>query len=232
MKIMIKENYIFFYFFNKMPAKAGRPKSKSALKKKLMELLAEEEEQNEENLSQNLNSQEWEQQQSTSHQSSERSDEIEELKKMIKDLQKQTSKPARKLSALNKFKKYVFNKSITDLAIAETPYIDLIPVDKMRLYNKAFPIVWEQLVLEPIYQKYQCATEEDRENIRNKRNIQLEYNLMVDNLIDQMKAGELDDQEHFREDLVNLFIEALHNAAQEFESDSESEEVEQEPEDM
>ncbi len=231
MKIMIKENYIFFYFFNKMPAKAGRPKSKSALKKKLMELLAEEEEQNEENLSQNLNSQEWEQQQSTYHQSDERS-EIEELKKMIKDLQKQTSKPARKLSALNKFKKYVFNKSITDLAIAETPYIDLIPVDKMRLYNKAFPIVWEQLVLEPIYQKYECATEEDRENIRNKRNIQLEYNLMVDNLIDQMKAGELDDQEHFREDLVNLFIEALHNAAQEFESDSESEEVEQEPEDM
>lgn len=231
MKIMIKEIYKFFYFFIKMPAKAGRPKSKSALKKKLMELLAEEEELNEENLSQNLNSQELEQQQSTYHQSNERS-EIEELKKMIKDLQKQTAKPARKLSALNKFKKYVFNKTITDLAIAETPYIDLIPVDKMRLYNKAFPIVWEQLILEPIYQKYQCATDEDRENIRNKRNIQLEYNLMVDNLIDQMKAGELDDQEHFREDLVNLFIEALNAAAQEFESDSEQEEIEQEPEEM
>ena len=144
-----------------MPAKAGRTKSKSALKKKLMELLAEEEDQSEENQSQNQNSHEWEQQRSTSRRSG-RNDEIEELKQMIKDLQKQTAKPARKLSALNKFKKFVFNKNITDLAIAETPYIDLIPVDKMRLYNKAFPIVWEQLIVEPIYQKYQCATDEDR----------------------------------------------------------------------
>lgn len=214
-----------------MPGKAGRPrtsKSKSGLKKQV-EQVEEEEEESEQELQQSRNSRKSASRTSTSQPLRRTSREISELKKMIKDLQKQVSKPpSRKLSALNKFKKYVFNKNITDLAIAETDYIDLIPVDKLRLLNKTYPIVWEKLVLTPIYQKYNCTTEEEKEKIKSKKNIQLDYNLQVDSIIEQSKEGELDDQEHFRDDLVAIFIEALNEAAQEFGGDDEEEEEEAE----
>ncbi len=141
--------------------------------------------------------------------------EIQELKKMVKELQ--NKKEPRKLSALNKLKKYVLSP-ITEQAMAETDYYDLIPVDKMRLLNKAYPIIWEQLVLKPLYQKYGCRSAEDQERLKAKRNIQLEYNLQVDSIIDQMKSGELDDQEHFKEDLAAAFAKAIQSAAQTFDS--------------
>ncbi len=149
--------------------------------------------------------------------------EIAELKKMVQQLSKQ--KEPKKLSALNKFKKYVLSK-VTEPALAETDFIDLIPVDKMRLLNKAYPIVWDQLVLEPIYQKYNCDTPEKREALRNKRNIQLDYNLQVDEIIDQMKEGELDDQEHLREDLTKILIAAIKTAAASFGSNEDEDDEE------
>lgn len=136
-----------------------------------------------------------------------------ELKKIVKSLQAQ--KEPKKLSALNKFKKEIISP-ITEQALSETDYVDLIPVDKMRLLNKTYPIIWEKLVLEPLYTKYNCETEEDKEKLKNKKNIQADYTLQVDSIIDEMNEGELDDQEHYREDLASLFTEALIEAAETF----------------
>ena len=136
--------------------------------------------------------------------------EVAELKKMVKELSQK--KEGRKLSALNKLKKYVLSKS-TEQALAETDFSDLIPVDKMRLLNKAYPIVWDKLVLQPLYQKYNCTTEDAKRKLLNKRNIQLEYNIIVDGIIDEMKEGELDDQEHFREDITTILAHAIQTAA-------------------
>ena len=140
---------------------------------------------------------------------------IEELKELSKE------KGGRKLSALNKFKKYVLSKS-TEQALAETDFSDLIPVDKMRLLNKAYPIVWDEMVLKQLYQKYGCENnEEEQEKLKNKKNIQLEYQIIVDNIIDESKAGELDDQEHFREDITKILCYAIREAAKGFKSDDD-----------
>ena len=145
--------------------------------------------------------------------------EVAELRKMVKELSKE--KGGRKLSALNKFKKYVLSKS-TEQALAETDFSDLIPVDKMRLLNKAYPIVWDEMVLKQLYQKYGCENnEEEQEKLRNKKNIQLEYQIIVDNIIDESKAGELDDQEHFREDITKILCYAIREAAKGFKSDED-----------
>ena len=144
--------------------------------------------------------------------------EVAELKKMVKELSKE--KGGRKLSALNKFKKYVLSKS-TEQALAETDFADLIPVDKMRLLNKAYPIVWEEMVLKQLYKKYNCNSEEEQTKLRNKKNIQLEYQIIVDNIIDESKAGELDDQEHFREDITKILAYAIREAAKGFKSDDD-----------
>ena len=156
-------------------------------------------------------------------------DQIAELTRMVKELQKSAKKPTRKLSALNKFKKYVVGP-LTDEAIAETDYIELIPVDKMRLLNQAYPIVWDELVLQPLYEKYNLKTAQQQKAFKAKRNIQLEYNLQVDSIIDQMKEGEADDQEHFHEDLVNLLKDAIEVAAESFEGDDDDDEAEEEVE--
>lgn len=141
-------------------------------------------------------------------------EEFLELKKVVKKLLSQ--KEPKKLSALNKFKKEIISP-ITEQALADTEYVDLIPVDKMRLFNKAYPIIWETLVLKPIYKKYDCEDdEEEQQKLREKKNIQFEYNLQVDSIIEQMNAGELDDQEHYKEDLASLFTDALNEAASTF----------------
>lgn len=139
--------------------------------------------------------------------------EIAALKKRIKELENQ--KKTRKLSAMNRFKKYIVGP-VNDLAFAETDYIDLIPVDKMRLLTQAYPIVWEKMVLQPLYEKNKLSTVEEQDKFRKKKNIQTEYNAQVDNIIQQMKQGELDDQEHFREDLTNLLRQAILTAAESF----------------
>ena len=154
--------------------------------------------------------------------------EVAELKKMVKELSQK--KEGRKLSALNKLKKYVLSKS-TEQALAETDFSDLIPVDKMRLLNKAYPIVWNQLVLQPLFKKYNCTSEEEKKKLTSKRNIQLEYNIIVDNIIDEMKSGELDDQEHFREDITAILASAIKTATKEFASGEEEKEEEVEYDD-
>lgn len=141
-------------------------------------------------------------------------EEFLELKKLVKKLM--GDKEPKKLSALNKFKKEIISP-ISDQALADTDYVDLIPVDKLRLYNKAYPIIWERLVLNPIYKKYDCEDDVDKQQkLKEKKNIQYEYNLQVDSLIEQMNEGELDDQEHFKEDIASLFAEALNQAAGSF----------------
>lgn len=131
--------------------------------------------------------------------------EIAELKQQIKKLEK--IQKGRKLSALNRFKKFVVGP-LTELALAETEYVDLVPLDKMRLLNKAYPIVWQELVVNKV----------SMENL-NSRKLQVEFNNQVDEILEQMKAGELDDQEHFRDDIVNLLRNAIEEAAKSFEKE-------------
>lgn len=94
----------------------------------------------------------------------------------------------------------------------------------MRLLNKAYPIVWEEMVLKQLYKKYNCNSEEEQTKLRNKKNIQLEYQIIVDNIIDESKAGELDDQEHFREDITKILAYAIREAAKGFKSDDDDKE--------
>ena len=149
---------------------------------------------------------------------SENNSEIAELKALVQKLSA-NQKGTRKLSALNKLKKYVLSKS-TEKALIETDFADLIPVDKMRLLNKAYPIVWNQLVLEPLYKKYNCNSLEEQEHLKSRKNIQLEYHIIVDDIIEQSKEGELDDQEHFRDDITTILISAIQQAAKEFGMDN------------
>lgn len=167
-------------------------------------------------------SEQQKEQQSTSADVQNKDDEIAELKQRIKELEKQTKK-TRKLSALNRFKKFVLGK-ITEKAFAETQYIDLISIDKMRLLNKAYPLIWEELILNPLYEEHNLSTQEEKEQFKNRKDVQKEYNKQVDKLLEQMKEGELDDQEHFLEDLTDLMKQALDIAAESFGGDEEEEE--------
>mgnify|MGYP001094490647 CR=1 FL=1 len=142
--------------------------------------------------------------------------EIAELKQKVKQLEK--AQKGRKLSALNRFKKYIVGP-LTELALAETEYVDLIPLDKMRLLNKAYPIVWQEMVVNKV----------SMDNI-NSRKLQVEFNNQVDEILEQMKAGELDDQEHYREDIVNLLRNAIDEAAKSFEQEYDDEDGEEETE--
>ncbi len=130
-------------------------------------------------------------------------------------------KPPRKSSALNRFKKNVIG-NLTNQALVEAGYSDLIPIDKIRLLNRAYPIIWENLILEPLYQQYNCVSFEEQERFKKRKGIQQEYNRMVDELIIQMNSGELDDQQHFREDLTAMLINAIQAAASTFEGGNDN----------
>ena len=130
-------------------------------------------------------------------------------------------KPPRKSSALNRFKKNVIG-NLTNQALVEAGYSDLIPIDKIRLLNRAYPIIWENLILEPLYQQYNCVSFEEQERFKKRNGIQQEYNRMVDELIIQMNSGELDDQQHFREDLTAMLINAIQAAASTFEGGNDN----------
>ena len=138
--------------------------------------------------------------------------EIAELKQKVKQLEK--AQKGRKLSALNRFKKYIVGP-LTELALAETEYVDLIPLDKMRLLNKAYPIVWQEMVVNKV----------SMDNI-NSRKLQVEFNNQVDEILEQMKAGEKDDQEHYRDDIINLLRNAIDEAAKSFETEGDEEDEE------
>ena len=130
--------------------------------------------------------------------------------------QQQPPKPQRKQSALNRFKKNVIG-NLTNQAIVQAGYDDLIPIDKIRLLNRAYPIVWEQLILEPLYNQFYLTTFEEQERFKKRKDIQAHYNRVVDELLVQMNSGELDDQQHFKEDLTGLLINAITMAASTFE---------------
>ena len=156
--------------------------------------------------------------------------EIAELKQMIRELKEQKTPPARKerkLSAVNKFKKYVLS-NVTEKALADTDYSDLIAVDKMRLLNKAYPIVWNKLVLEPLYQQNNISSPEQQTMYSNQRNILRDYHSKVDEIINQVKNGPLDDRQHTLEDIQSLMISAIKTAAQEFGSPEDEDEYENE----
>ena len=152
---------------------------------------------------------------------------IKTLKKQIKDLE---GKKKRKLSALNKFKKYVISKS-TDEALAEADYSDLIPIDKIRLLNRVYPIMWDNLVLQPLFEKYGCNGSLEQEQFKNQKNIQKFYNEMVDEIIHNLKSGELDDRQHLREDITFMLIDAIKEAAKTFDDPEEDDEDNDEEED-
>ena len=153
---------------------------------------------------------------SESSDAKEKDKEIAELKQKIRKLEK--AQKGRKLSALNRFKKFVVGP-LTEQSLAETEYVDLIPLDKMRLLNKAYSIVWQEMVVNKV----------SMENINSKR-LQEEFNNQVDEILEQMKAGEKDDQEHYRDDIINLLRNAIDEAAKSFEQEYDDEDGEEETE--
>ncbi len=148
---------------------------------------------------------------------------IKNLKKQIKDLEK--SKKPRKLSALNKFKKYVISKS-TEQALIDADFSDLIPIDKIRLLNRAYPIMWDNLVLQPLYEKHGIRDPHEQEKFKRQKNIQELYNEMVDQIIHDLKTGELDDRQHYREDITEIVTDAIRTAAKTFDAPDEDNEEE------
>ena len=136
-------------------------------------------------------------------------------------------KKERKLSALNKFKKFVLSK-VTEKALADTDFSDLIAVDKMRLLNKAYPIVWSELILSPLYKQYNLSSIEQQKFYRSSRNAQEDYHMMVDKIIDQIKNGPLDERQHTLEDITSLMISAIKTAAEEFGSQEDYEDENEE----
>ena len=83
------------------------------------------------------------------------------------------------------------------------------PVEKIKLLNKAYSIVWENIILEPLYKQNNCETEEDKKNLRAHKDIQDVYNKQVRAIRKYKKRGELDDQEHFRDDLTAILTDAI-----------------------
>lgn len=145
---------------------------------------------------------------------------IKKLQKKIDDLEK--VRAPRKLSALNKFKKSVLGK-ITEQALIEADFHDLIAIDKIRLLNRAYPIIWDNLVLEPLYARHNCQTPEEQNALKKSKEIQIEYNEIVDGLINQMHSGEKDDQQHFMQDIQEMFVEAIRVAAETFDKNDDDE---------
>lgn len=121
---------------------------------------------------------------------------------------------SRKLSAQNKFKKYVLGP-ITEQATVNADYIAIKPVERIRLLSKAYAIMWEELILKPLYECNNCETEEQKANLKSQKNIQEIYNKQVRGIRKYKKKGELDDQEHFRDDLTIILTDAIKRAAME-----------------
>ena len=152
---------------------------------------------------------------------------IKNLKNQIKKLEK--SKKTRKLSALNKFKKYVISKS-TEQALIDADYSDLIPIDKIRLLNRAYPIMWDNLVLQPLYEKHGIRDPREQEAFKRQKDIQEYYHEMVDSIIHDLKNGELDDRQHYREDITEIVTEAIRTAAKTFDAPDDENNDEEEDE--
>lgn len=91
------------------------------------------------------------------------------LRKRIKELEGgETTTTKRRISALNIFKKEIL-KPITDEAIAESGFSDLISIDKIRLLNRVYPILWNNLILEPLYREHNLTTDEQQNKFKNNK---------------------------------------------------------------
>lgn len=69
------------------------------------------------------------------------------------------------------------------------------------------------MVLKQLNKKYGCEKEEEQEQLINKKSIQIEYQFIVGNYIDESKAGELDDKAHLREDITKIVSYPIIEAA-------------------
>ena len=67
--------------------------------------------------------------------------------------------------------------------MVETGFSELIPIDKIRLLNRTYPIMWETLILNKLYQKYNCFDEDEQNQLKKSKNIQNEYNILVDEVV-------------------------------------------------
>ena len=105
---------------------------------------------------------------------------------------------------------------MSEKALADTDYSDLIAVDKMRLLNKAYPIVWNKMILQPLYQQNNLQSDEQQNNYKRSKTAQKDYHEMVDKIIDQVKNAPLDDRQHTLEDITSLMISSIKTAANEF----------------
>lgn len=146
---------------------------------------------------------------------------LEELKPIViqdphphQSSESSSIKSDKNLSAINKFKKYVLGP-ITEQAIVNADIFGISSIDKMKLLNKAYNIVWEKIILEPLYKQNNCETEEDKKNLRTHKDIQDVYNKQVRAIRKYKKKGELDDQEHFRDDLTAILTDAIRKASDE-----------------
>lgn len=105
---------------------------------------------------------------------------------------------------------------VSEKAIDEADFWDLVPIDKARLLTKAYSILWQQLVLEPLFEANNCRTEEEQRMFISQPQIQDLYSARVKMIRNEMKQGELDDQEHFMEDLTDTLTLAIQEAAKTF----------------
>ena len=67
------------------------------------------------------------------------------------------------------------------------------------------------MVLKQLNKNYGC--EKEQEQLINKKSIQIEYQFIVGNYIDESKAGELDDQAQLREDNTKIVSHPIFEAA-------------------
>ena len=108
---------------------------------------------------------------------------------------------------------------MSEKALADTDYSDLIAVDKMRLLNK--------MILQPLYQQNNLQSDEQQNNYKRSKTAQKDYHEMVDKIIDQVKNAPLDDRQHTLEDITSLMISSIKTAANEFGSQEDEYENEE-----
>ena len=125
------------------------------------------------------------------------------------------AKNLNKLSAMNRFKKFIVGP-VSEKAISNADYIDLKPIDKCKLLCRAYSLAWDQIVLGPLFKENHCTSKKDKQALISLDNIQDIYNMQIDSILKEMKQGELDDQEHFQEDLTNMLTNCVISAAKTF----------------
>ena len=75
------------------------------------------------------------------------------------------------------------------------------------------------IFLQTIMHFFECLiyAPEEQNAIKKSKGIQTEYNQIVDDIINKMHSGEKDDQQHYTEDIKDMFVEAIKVASKTFE---------------